>query len=223
MITDHVAILTHAALAKPVQNRKKAAKPMEYYAVIAFPPSAGQDLADLARGVAPGGNLTGQRISVKPNSQKAKPIPGIPGDWLIVRAATQFAPQVYDIHGKMLEQETAASQIQAKFYAGKKIRAAVTAFAWPDKGEGPGISYNLAGVMEVADGERLNIGNGDVASAFGKYAQPGESAPATGTQGNPFGAQGGSPPGTPTAQAGGDNPFAQAGSAGSALNPFGGA
>ena len=219
MITDHVAILTHAALAEAIPNNKKPGKPLQFYALLAFPPAAGQDLADLARQVAPGGNLAGLSINVKPNSQQTKPIPGVPGDWLVVRAATQFAPYVADAHGRQLEQAKAAGEIKTKFYAGKKVRAALTAFAWNYDGK-PGVSYNLQGVMEAGDGERLNIGSGVVANAFEKYAQPDESAPAAGTQGNPFGGTGAAS----ATQAQPTNPFAQSGSAdNSATNPFGGA
>lgn len=214
-LTDHIAILTHAALAEPVVNKKKANKPSEFYALIAFPPHAGADLADLAKQVAPGGNLAGLSMNVKPNSQQSKPIPGVPGDWYVVRAATQFAPYIADAHGRQMDQSTEASAIRTKFYAGKKIRAALTAFAWNYDGK-PGVSYNLAGVMEAGDGERLAIGN-SAPAAFEKYVD--KSAPTSTSQpaqNNPFG-------GSPTQAAPtGDNPFAQTGAAtGAAANPFG--
>jgi len=213
-LTDHIAILTHAALAAPVVNQKKAAKPLEFYALLAFPPAAGNDLAELAKAVAPGGNLAGQSMTVKPNAKQDKPLPGIPGDWLVVRAATQFAPFIADEHGKQLEQGNAdhASLIRSKFYAGKKVRASLTAYAWTyDKK--PGISYNLAGVMEAGDGERLNIGSGVTANAFEKYATAGESAA------NPFaGNTATTTVAAPPEQA---NPFAQTGAAPAAANPFG--
>lgn len=214
-LTDHIAILTHAALAEPVVNKKKANKPSEFYALIAFPPAAGNDLADLAKQVAPGGNLAGLSMNVKPNSQQSKPIPGVPGDWFIVRAATQFAPYIADAHGCQMDQSTDAAAIRTKFYAGKKIRAALTAFAWNYDGK-PGVSYNLAGVMEAGDGERLAIGN-SAPAAFEKYAD--KTAPASTSQpaqNNPFGSsttQGASS----GSIAGGDNPFAQTGAA---ANPF---
>ena len=215
MITDHIAILTHAALAEAVPNNKKAGKPLQYYALLAFPPAAGNDLADLARGVAPGGNLAGLSINVKPNSQQTKPLPGIPGDWLVVRAASPFPPYIADAHGIQLTQDADGGRIRAMFYAGKKVRAALTAFAWNYDGK-PGASYNLAGVMEAGDGERLAIGSGVTAIAFEKYAD--KSAPAAAAAGNPFS-------GTPAADSKpaptGDNPFAQSG-AGTAANPFGG-
>lgn len=201
-LTDHIAILTHAALAEPVVNKKKASKPSEFYALIAFPPAAGNDLADLAKQVAPGGNLAGLSMNVKPNSKQGKPIPGVPDDWFIVRAATQFAPYIADAHGKQMDQSTDAAAIRTKFYAGKKIRAALTAFAWNYDGK-PGVSYNLAGVMEAGDGERLAIGN-SAPAAFEKYAD--KSAPTT----------------APAPAAIGDNPFAQTGaSTGATANPFG--
>lgn len=216
MITDHIAILTHAALAEAVPNNKKPGKPLQYYALLAFPPAAGNDLADLARGVAPGGNLTGLSINVKPNSQQTKPLPGIPGDWLVVRAASQFPPYVADAHGTQLTQDADGARIRSMFYAGKKVRAALTAFAWNYDGK-PGVSYNLAGVMEAGDGERLAIGSGVTASAFEKYAD--KSAPATGAAGNPFG---GAPAADSKPALTGDNPFAQSGTGTGATNPFGG-
>lgn len=213
-LTDHIAILTHAALAEPVVNKKKASKPSEFYALIAFPPAAGNDLADLAKQVAPGGNLAGLSMNVKPNSKQSKPIPGVPDDWFIVRAATQFAPYIADAHGRQMDQSTDAAAIRTKFYAGKKIRAALTAFAWNYDGK-PGVSYNLSGVMEAGDGERLAIGN-SAGAAFEKYADKSEpaAAPAPAAS-NPFNTGGSNPAAT------GDNPFAQTGTGtGAAANPF---
>lgn len=212
-ITDHVAILTHAALAEAVPNNKKPGKPLQFYALVAFPPAAGNDLADLAKQVAPGGNLAGLSINVKPNNKQSKPIPGVPDDWLVVRAASQFAPYIADAHGKQMTQDADGARIRATFYAGKKVRVALTAFAWNYDGK-PGVSYNLSGVMEAGDGERLAIGSGVTASAFEKYVD--KSAPAEAAQGNPFGGS------TPAAAPTGDNPFAQAASSGAgAANPFG--
>jgi hypothetical protein len=182
-LTDHIAILTYHALAQPQQNKKKAAKPLEYFAVIAFPPTAADDLKALLLGVAPGGSLAGVDVRVPRNSQNAKPIPGVPGDWFIIRAATQFPPHLADEAGRQLDQATQVGDIRLKFYPGKRVRVALSAYPWNFQGKA-GISFNLNGVMAVSDGERLNIGN-QAASAFASYVDP--SAGASNASANPFG------------------------------------
>lgn len=221
-ITDHIAILTHAALAEPARNKKKSDKRgvafMEFYALFAFPPAAGNDLAEIAKRVAPGGSLAGLSINVKTNSQQAKPIPGIPGDWFIIRSSSQYAPFIADMHGHQLVQGADSRTIRAKFYAGKKVRAALSCYFWPS--DGGGISFNLDGVMEAGDGERLAIGN-SAPAAFEKYAD--KSAPTSTSQpaqNNPFGGST-TPAASSGSTAGGDNPFAQTGAGtGTAANPF---
>ena len=178
--TDFVAILAHSSLAMARPNKLKPGSPPTFYAEVCFPPEAGGALQALAAAVAPGGQLGGLEIGVKLNSQKQKPIPGVPGDWLVVKSSTQFAPYVADSSGAQIVQGDAAAnaRIQATFYAGKKVRAALSAFAWAHaQTNRRGISFNLTGVLEAGDGERLNIGSGVTANAFAKYAQPG-SAPA---------------------------------------------
>ena len=228
-IMNHVAILASHALAAQVPNELKGGK-MEYYAVIAFPPSAGPDIMALMQAVATGGDISKYEHSVKQNQHTKKPIVGIPGDWLIVRAATQFPPYVADVAGNQLNQADPAGQgaIRAQFYAGKKIRAAINAFTWNFKGK-DGISFNVDGVMDAGEaGERLNIGQGAVVNAFAAYANPNaQPAPTPGAnaatasapaaQGNPFGAQPAANAAT-TAGAAGANPFAQAAPANA--NPF---
>lgn len=181
-ITDHVAILTHHALAQAQPNRKKAGNPLQFYAVIAFPPAAAGDLRSLAAAVAPGGSLNGLKVGVRRNQQLDKPIPGVPGDWFIIRASTQYPPYLADEAGNQLSQDMRQSDIRVKFYAGKKVRVAISAYYWPN--EGGGISFNLNGVMAVSDGERLNIGN-TVANAFASYVDPNVAAQAAAN--NPFG------------------------------------
>jgi|SRR5579859_660856 len=172
-ITDHIAILTHHALAQAQPNRKKAGKPLQFYSVLAFPPAAAGDLQALSAAVAPGGSLTGLKVGVRRNQQLDKPIPGVPGDWFIIRASTQFPPYLADEGGNQLSQDTQQAAIRVKFYAGKKVRAAISAFYWPN--EGGGISFDLSGVMAVSDGERLNIGN-TAANAFASYVDPNVAA-----------------------------------------------
>ena len=219
-ITDHIAILTHHALAQAQPNRKKAGNPLQFYAVLAFPPTAADDLQALAVSVAPGGSLrslNGLSVGVRRNQQLAKPIPGVPADWFIIRAATQFPPYLADEGGNQLSQDTQQADIRVKFYAGKKVRAALSAYYWPN--EGGGISFNLNGVMSVSDGERLNIGN-TAASAFAGYVDPNVAAAAPAQATSPFG--GGSASNGYTAQASASaDPFQQAAKpAAATANPF---
>lgn len=199
-IAEHVAILASHSLAQATPNKMKGGK-LEYYAVLAFPPAAGADLFALMTSVAAGGDVSKYEHSVKQNQHTSKPIAGIPGDWLIVRAATQFPPYLADAAGTQLAQGSQSGEtlIRQTFYAGKRVRAALNAFTWEFKGK-HGISFNPDGIMDAGEaGERLNIGGGATVNAFQKYAnpnaapavQPGanaQSATAPAAQGNPFGA-----------------------------------
>lgn len=221
-LIDHVAILTSSALATAQVNKLKPQRGPEFYAVIAFPPAAGaalHDLCKIAGQNAFGGLGSDVSIRVQPNASTKKPIVGIPGDWLIVRASTQYAPFVADVSGKQLVQDKPedAAAIRTQFYAGKRVRASLSAYGWTHPQSGKGISFNIDGVMAVEDGERLAIGNGAMVNAFEKFAQ----APATGASGaaNPFaGAAPAAAPAPVAAPAPNANPFAQ--SAPAAANPF---
>lgn len=219
-LIDHVAILTSSALAVAQVNKLKPQRGPEFYAVIAFPPAAGQalhELCKIAGANAFGGLGTDVSIRVAPNASTKKPIVGIPADWLIVRASTQYAPYVADLAGKQLLQDNAehAAQIRQQFYAGKRVRAALSAYGWTHPQSGKGISFNIDGIMAVEDGERLAIGNGAMVNAFEKFAQAG--APAAAGAANPF--AGAAPAVAPApAPAANANPFAQAGTA--TANPF---
>lgn len=213
-LIDHVAILTSSALATPQVNKLKPGRGPEYYAVIAFPPAAGLALQALCQQVAT--LAPDVQVNVKPNASTKKPIVGIPPDWLIVRASTQYAPYIADVSGKQLVQDNPAdaAAIRQQFYAGKRVRAALSAFAWSHATGGKGVSFNVDGIMAVEDGERLAIGNGAMVNAFEKFAQPA----AAGAAANPF--AGAAPAPTPAAAAvpaANANPFAQAGAA---ANPF---
>jgi len=228
-ITDHIAILAHSSLDVPRVNKLNPAKPASFYAQVAFPPTAGADLQALAAAVAPGGNFAGLEVGVKTNAQLAKPLPGVPGDWFVIRTSTQFAPYVADGAGNQLDQSNPANHgtIKTQFYAGKKVRAALSAFAWAHAATGRrGISFNLQGIMAADEGERLNIGQGVVVNAFQQYADPSKAAGATpvpganateqpANNGNPFGGQQQAQSGAPAQSA---NPFAQQTSANA--NPF---
>ena len=182
-IHNHIAIITHSALERAVPNRKKVGNPLQFYAVIALPPAAQPDLEAVLKAVAPGGSLAGLSIRAPRNANTAKPTPGVPGDWFVIRAATQFAPYLCDEAGQQLDQATHANDIRQKFYPGKRVRVALSAYFWPN--EGGGLSFNLDGVMAVADGERLPIGN-QAAGVFAGYADPNaQAAPATSN--GPFG------------------------------------
>jgi hypothetical protein len=115
------------------------------------------------------------------------------------------------------------------FYAGKRVRAALNAFAWNFKGK-DGISFNPNGLMDAGEeGERLNIGLGATVNAFAAYANPNavtaqppgtnaQEASAPAGQGNPFGQQQQAAASTGAA-AQEANPFAQQTSAAN-VNPF---
>lgn len=219
-ITDHVAILTHHALAAPQPNKKKQNR-MEYYVLAAFPPAAIGDLAGLVQAIYPGAQLSQISVNLKTNAQQTKPIPGVPSDWYIVRAATQFAPYLCNEAGQQI---TDVNQARSTFYAGMKVRVSLSAFSWTQDGV-PGASFNVDGVMLAGQGERLAIGNGKTASAFMAHANPNaaqQPVPDANAQtvaqpntGNPFGGQ---QPVNVGAVAQGANPFAQQQATGS--NPF---
>lgn len=230
-LDQHVAILAHSSLDVPRVNRLNPQKPASFYAQIAFPPAAGADLKALAAAVAPGGNFAGLEVGVKTNGQLAKPLPGIPADWFVIRSSTQFAPYVADGAGNHLDQNNPANHglIKSTFYAGKKVRAALSAFFWTYPATGKrGISFNLQGVMASDDGERLNIGVGVIVNTFQQYADPSKAAgmqatPGANAQtvampnnGNPFGGQ--QQAQQTAAPAASANPFAQQSQA--ASNPF---
>lgn len=211
-LIDHVAILTSSALATAQVNKLKPQRGPEFYAVIAFPPAAGNALHDLCKIAgqnAFGGLGADVSIRVQPNASTKKPIVGIPGDWLIVRASTQYAPYVADLSGKQLLQDNPeqAAQIRTQFYAGKRVRAALSAYGWTHPQSGKGISFNIDGIMAVEDGERLAIGNGAMVNAFEKFAQ---APAASGGAANPFAGAPAASPAPAPAPAANANPFAQA-------------
>lgn len=220
-LDSHIAILTHSSLAEATPNKKKVGNPLQFYAKIAFPPEAGADLAQLAKDVAPGGSLSGVQVGVKTNAASDTPIPGIPGDWFIVRAATQYAPAVIARNGQRLDQETHKAAIKAAFYPGRRIRAILSAFTWTyDKKNG--VSFNLVGVMDAGDGERMNIGTeAIVGNTFAQYADasaPDQTGKASNGQDNPFGNAAPATAAAEPASASNANPFQQ--TTASAGNPF---
>jgi hypothetical protein len=228
-LMDYVAILTNSSLDQARVNTMKDAKPLEFYAVVAFPPEAADALFAVVQQSAPGGDVTGLEIGVKTNAEKGtKAIPGIPGDWLIARAATQYPPYISDATGQQLDQAApgVAPAIRSAFYAGKRVRVALASYAWTFAKTGRrGISFNLNGVMDAGeDGDRLSIGVGKIANAFAAHANPNAkpigSAPVPGdnaqtidkpNNANPFGSRQGTQGGQTEQRGGGaqGNPFAQ--------------
>lgn len=232
-ISDHVAILAHHALARAIPNKKKQNR-MEFYAVLAFPPAAMDALADAVNVVYPGADLSQISVSIRTNQQQTKPIVGIPADWLIVRAATQYQPYLADEAGNQMNDE---NHIRSVLYAGANVRVDLSAFSWTQDGV-PGASFNVNGVMAAGAGERLSIGSGRVANNLAQYANPNATSTthganaqtvANGPTGNPFAKR--QAAGAEAARAAlGDgakaNPFAQRGAATGAApgaSPFGGA
>lgn len=196
-ITDHEAILLHSSLDQPRAGRSNPGK-VEFYTSIALPPSAADDLATAMKEVAPNGNLSGLRLTIEPNSKKAKPHAGIPGDWLILRLASgaDYSPDLFAADGqKIAALPINGSQIRGEFFAGQKVRINGYPFFWNHAQSGAkGVSWNLSGAMAVGGGERRGGGGGEPSeSAFARYrgdapaqtsqSVPQESAP-TGT--SPF-------------------------------------
>jgi hypothetical protein len=221
MLTDHVAILLYSSLDQARVSKLKPQRGPVYFAQFAFPPTAGPDLQALAQSVAPGGNLQGLEIGgFSIAGQLKKPIPGIPLDWLTVRTESQFAPTLVDQHGQPL---VGGDAIRAVFYAGRRVRAALSSFPWVhDKTGRKGVSFNLQGVMDAGPGERLAIGEGVVANEFQRYATGGGAGATQGAGGtpNPFAIVAAPSPAL-TPSAGGSNPFVAQGPGVQAPNPFG--
>lgn len=165
-IDDHVVILASHALAEARLNKDKQDK-LEFYAQFAIPPEAIEDLKQVAQDAIPGQNLTAYKVSGNINERLDKPLPGIPNDWFVFRAATAFTPECYDEAAQLI---TDPAKIRAKFFAGARVRMSIKAWTWV-KGTTHGISFNLYGVM-AAPGKsvRLPLGNGKTGAAFSKHA-----------------------------------------------------
>lgn len=208
-ITDHVAILLSSSLLRAAPNRKNPQKPPQFYAVAAFPASAGQEIADAMTAIAPGGRLNAVEHWVSPNAKLKKPHPGIPDDALVVRFASQFAPALYDDAGNLVGADV-AQHAASQFFAGQRVRIDGSPWLFADAS---GIAWNLAGVMAVGGGER----RATASDAFAKYLPVSTDSAATPAAkpeaASPFGAQGAATAAAATA----GNPFQQA----NAGNPFG--
>ncbi|ABR10555.1 BcepNY3gp20 [Burkholderia phage BcepNY3] len=229
-LAGYEAILTHHSIITPQINKLKPTKPAEFYALIALPAAAQADLWAILceRATSAFGHANNFEHGIKTNATSKKPIAGVPGDALVVRAASQYAPEIYDADGTLLNPQNPAhlQTIKAKFFAGTRVRTILTPFHWTFQGRN-GVSFNLAGIMLVpSEAQRLAIGGVDTASAFKKFAQPGtggvpatagaptDAAAAFAAGGNPD-AAGGTLPANP-------NPFAQqtGSAAGAGGNPF---
>lgn len=199
-ITDHVGILVAGSFDRPQVNKLKPAAPAQYYAVVAYDPSAGADLGAAMATIAPGGNWQSLQHGVKKNSALSKPYAGIPDDYLIVRFATQFAPEIYDEAGKAVapSQENSA-HIRSQLYSGQRVRINGAPYPWNFQGK-QGLSWNLYGGMAVGGGERRAAAGGsfeqylpkqtsDFDQAANQQSAPQESSPAQqsgAAAGNPF-------------------------------------
>lgn len=212
-LTDHIGILLQGSFDRPAKNRLKPQAPPEYYAVVAFEPSAAADLAAAMAEIAPGGNWQALQHAVKPNKQLPKPFPGIPDDSLVVRFGTQFPVEVRDESGtEIIPSAENSPLIRSKLFSGQRVRINGAPYTWTFQTKN-GISWNLYGAMAVGGGERRAGGAGG--GSFDKYIPEGAqkenafAAPAADT----------SKPATNT----GANPFQQGSAAGgsAAANPFG--
>jgi hypothetical protein len=194
-ITDHVGILVAGSFDRPQINKLKKDAPAQYYAVVAYEPSAGADLGAAMATIAPGGNWQSLQHGVKKNSALAKPYAGIADDALIVRFATQFAPEIYDESGKAVaaSQENSA-HIRSQLFAGQRVRINGAPYAWNFQGK-QGLSWNLYGGMAVGGGERRQAAGGSFdqylpkqTSDFDQAAQQPaqQAAPGTQTNEHPF-------------------------------------
>lgn len=191
-IQDHVAILLAGSLDRAAPNRKKPHAAPRYYVRAAFPPDAAGDLAADMASIAPGGNWQALSHNIKPNRALAKPYPGIPDDYLIVKMDTQFPVAVYGENGQAIPVSAENSPlIRTQFYSGQRIRLEGAPYTWNNDGE-HGISWNLYGALAVGGGERRNVGSGDGFAAYRKDAPPPTGAFGTnspGAQSNGFGGQ----------------------------------
>lgn len=205
---DHVSILLTHSLDVARPNKKKTRS--DFYAQFAVPPAAAADVAALVAVVYPNVALSTLEVNFKTNAQQAKPFPGVPNDWFIIRMASQHAPELYSTDGKLIPN----AEARGRFFAGMKVRVASSAWGWVNEFGKSGASFNLNGVMDAGlGGDRLAIGTGGAGAAFAAYAQAAPAASA-----NPFaGAPAASPAPTP-APAANANPFAQAPAA--SANPF---
>lgn len=231
-IISHQGILLNSSLAVARANPNNKDR-LEFFAQIAYPPEATEELVALMTSVTNGAPLGNFYKPVQPNGERrnkttgaAAPIPGIPADWLIVRmtAAPTYAPAVVDIDGTVITGDT--SRINSVFYPGKRVMVDCYAKAHTHKA-GASIYVNITGIIAQGDGERLAIGSNPI-GALQQYAKPGATnaalpgtnaqSNATAPQGSPFGG-GNAAAATTATTAQSTNPFAQAAPAASA-NPF---
>lgn len=206
-LTDHVGILVAGSFDRPQKNKLKANAPAEYYAVVAFEPSAGGVLAELMAGIAPGGNWQTLQHSVKPNRTLAKPYAGIPDDALIVRFATQYPVEVRGEDGHEIPPSVENSpRIRSQLFAGQRVRINGAPYTWSFSGKN-GISWNLYGAMAVGGGERRpGAANG---GGFEKYIPQDAPAQQSAQQSATFDAQDAVNQSAPAQNAVANDPFAQ--------------
>lgn len=195
----------------------------EFYARVCYPADAQQALWAVIAECATGnfGSTNGITHGIKINSSQKKPIAGIDPAAIVVRASTQYAPELYDSDGTVLDRQNPqhVKIIKEKFFPGAHVRAVLSPFPWNHKLSGNGVSLNLAGLMAVPaeNVKRLAVGGVDTSNAFAAYVKPGtggshiataaaqpsdaNATAAPANTGNPFAQAGGNP-------AAGGNPFA---------------
>lgn len=211
-ITDHVGILVAGSFDRPQINKLKKDAPAQYYAVVAFEPSAGADLGEAMGAVSPGGNWQALQHGVKKNASLAKPYAGIPDDALIVRFASQFPPEIYDDQGRAVPaSQDNSAHIRSQLFAGQRVRINGAPYLWNFQGK-QGLSWNLYGGMAVGGGERRAAAGGSFEKYLPKQASDFDQAAQT--------QQAASQEQAASQQTGSSNPFQQ-GNAGASANPFG--
>lgn len=167
-VQDHVAIILSCSLDRPAPNKKKPHAAPRFYVRAAFPPTADNDLGEAMAKVAPGGNWQAVSHNIKPNGRIAKPYPGVPDDYLIVKFDTQYPVPVYgEDTAEIPVNADNSARIRSQFYAGQRARIEGAPYTWINDGE-QGISWNLYGALAVGGGERRAGSGGD---GFSKYRQ----------------------------------------------------
>lgn len=219
-LADFEGILLASSLTEARAGKSNPSK-VEFYAAVAYPASAAAELAELAKTVAPNGNLAGLRMTIEPNIKKGKPFAGIPDDSLIMRLTSgpDYPPAAFtDVGGRIPAGQAGAAQVREHLYAGQRVRVNGYPYYWTHAASGSrGISWNLSGVMSIGGGERRGNSGESNEAAFGRYGAIHDAPPPqTEAQASGFGA----PAQGPAASA---DPFNQGTARAAAeANPFGG-
>lgn len=164
---DHVGILLSGAFDRPQKNKYKPQDDPEYYALVALPPSASEDLQAVMASI--NGNWANMTHPIKSNGKLEKPHPGIDPDWLVFRLQSQFVPEIRDSNGaELVPTAENAAYIRSQLFSGARVRVRGTVKEWEFSGK-RGIKFYLGGVMAVGGGDRRATGSG----SFDKYVPEG--------------------------------------------------